>query len=32
MRITQTMREYSDGSRVLENKNNGVELPVLANS
>lgn len=30
MRITQTMREYSDGSRVLGEKNNGVALPVLA--
>src|SRR6476660_1930475 len=29
MRITQTMREYSDGTRTLEKKNNGVELPVL---
>ncbi len=30
MRITQTMREYSDGTRTLEPKNNGLELPVLA--
>jgi phosphomethylpyrimidine synthase len=29
MRITQTMREYSDGTRELKPKN-GVELPVLA--
>jgi phosphomethylpyrimidine synthase len=31
MRITQTMREYSDGTRQLpEEKKNGVALPVLA--
>ena len=32
MRITQTMREYEDGTRTLEPKNNGVALPVVAGS